>query len=97
LCGNKPFKDLKAYLHLRREFLDNQLDVVHTHTSKAGFLGRLAASKAGIAMIITPRMAQSILQEADQRRSCVDTRQVPFLLAERSPEEAGLPYRLKQE
>ena len=38
-----PIKDLKTYLALRNIFKQHQFDIVHTHSSKTGFLGRLAA------------------------------------------------------
>ena len=39
-----PQKDIQAFLEIRRLIKSLYIDVVHTHTSKAGFLGRLAAS-----------------------------------------------------
>jgi glycosyltransferase involved in cell wall biosynthesis len=39
-----PQKDVQAFLEIRRLIKSLHIDVVHTHTSKAGFLGRLAAS-----------------------------------------------------
>ena len=47
-----PYKDFMAYRQLVCEFKKLNLDVVHTHTSKAGLLGRLAAKKAHIRNII---------------------------------------------
>ncbi len=47
-----PFLDFMAYRHLLREFCCNEFDVAHTHTSKAGVLGRLAAANSGIEKII---------------------------------------------
>src|SRR4051812_43290589 len=38
-----PLSDLKALRELIRTFRGRGLQVVHTHTSKAGILGRLAA------------------------------------------------------
>lgn len=79
-----PFNDLMAYLHLKREFIANKFDVVHTHTSKAGFLGRFAASKAGIPRIIhTPH---GTIYSADSRIKGVPALSIgkyPFLVAER--------------
>jgi glycosyltransferase involved in cell wall biosynthesis len=36
--------DAKAFLELLNLFLNERPDIIHTHTSKAGFLGRLAAA-----------------------------------------------------
>jgi glycosyltransferase involved in cell wall biosynthesis len=47
-----PLKDILAYRALIRLFRVNQPDVVHTHSGKAGVLGRLAASKASVPLII---------------------------------------------
>lgn len=45
-------KDFSAYKHLSKELKAGEFDVVHTHTSKAGFVGRMAAAKAKIPVII---------------------------------------------
>jgi glycosyltransferase involved in cell wall biosynthesis len=41
-----------AYRHLRRLLAENQFDIVHTHTSVAGVIGRVAAKRAGVSTVI---------------------------------------------
>ncbi len=47
-----PFRDVAAYFRILRVIRQGAFDVVHTHSSKAGFLGRLAARAAGVPTII---------------------------------------------
>ena len=47
-----PIRDYLAYRDLIRLFRERQYDIVHTHTSKAGYLGRMAAARAGVPIIV---------------------------------------------
>lgn len=47
-----PWRDARAYLALRRLFRERRPDLVHTHSGKAGVLGRLAARAAGVPLIV---------------------------------------------
>ncbi len=47
-----PLNDIKALFKLRQMMIDGQYDIVHTHSSKAGVLGRLAAKMAGVPLIV---------------------------------------------
>jgi glycosyltransferase involved in cell wall biosynthesis len=47
-----PFKDFLALRQLKKIFLETKPLVVHTHSGKAGILGRLAAARAGVPVII---------------------------------------------
>lgn len=47
-----PLWDLLALLELWKTFRAERPDVVHTHSSKAGILGRLAAALAGVPVVI---------------------------------------------
>jgi len=46
-----PLKDCIAYRKLKNIFKERQFDVVHTHSSKAGIIGRAAAWKAKIPFV----------------------------------------------
>ncbi len=48
----RPISDWRAARELRRLFLQLQPDVVHTHSSKAGILGRWAAAMAGVPVVV---------------------------------------------
>lgn len=47
-----PLKDLQALFALYRVLRKEKWDIVHTHSSKAGFLGRVAARMAGVPVVI---------------------------------------------
>src|SRR5262249_16649647 len=47
-----PVKDRAALRRLTEIFLRTHPDVVHTHSGKAGVLGRLAAARAGVPIIV---------------------------------------------
>jgi glycosyltransferase involved in cell wall biosynthesis len=47
-----PFADFKSYQEIRKIIRDFKPDVVHTHAAKAGALGRLAAYKENVPVII---------------------------------------------
>jgi len=48
----RPIEDFRAFLKLLRILKQEKWDIVHTHSSKAGFLGRIAAKMSGIPVII---------------------------------------------
>jgi glycosyltransferase involved in cell wall biosynthesis len=47
-----PLKDFIAYRQLIRRLQEQKPDLVHTHSGKAGILGRLAAQRAGVPIIV---------------------------------------------
>ncbi|MDX1651082.1 MAG: glycosyltransferase [Brumimicrobium sp.] len=44
--------DIRAYRKLKKIIREVKPDIVHTHASKAGFLGRMAAFRSGVPVII---------------------------------------------
>jgi glycosyltransferase involved in cell wall biosynthesis len=47
-----PFNDIIALYQIRKFIKKNKYEVVHTHSSKSGFLGRIAAKTAGVPLVI---------------------------------------------
>ncbi len=45
-------KDLRVLIRLYFIFMREKFDVVHTHTAKAGFIGRIAAKLAGTPLVL---------------------------------------------
>jgi len=50
----RPWSDVRAFIEIRRLLSADRFDIVHTHTSKAGALGRLAAGWSRHAVIHQP-------------------------------------------
>jgi glycosyltransferase involved in cell wall biosynthesis len=47
-----PFQDLRAYLDIRKFLKEHRPNIVHTHASKPGLLGRLAAHHLGVPVVL---------------------------------------------
>ena len=47
-----PLNEIKAYLFMKKYFTENHFDVVHTHSSKAGIIGRFAAHAAHVPVVV---------------------------------------------
>ncbi|MDB5289681.1 MAG: kanF, partial [Phycisphaerales bacterium] len=80
-----PFKDWHTYRWLAKRFREINPDVVHTHSSKAGIIGRWAAHKARVPMIVhtihglaftasTSRVVNSAYRLAEKMTAPITTR-----------------------
>ena len=47
-----PVHDFRAYRALKKFFRQEKFDIVHTHTSKAGIIGRMAAAAAKVPVVV---------------------------------------------
>ena len=47
-----PVNDLCAFLEIKKLLRSHNFQIVHTHTSKAGYIGRLAAKQSNIPVIV---------------------------------------------
>ena len=66
-----PLKDFKAYCKLKKYFRSQQFDVVHTHSSKAGLLGRLAAHAAGVPCVVHTVHGQAFHEYEKAWKNCI--------------------------
>jgi glycosyltransferase involved in cell wall biosynthesis len=79
-----PIKDLLALRQLKKIFRETKPRIVHTHSGKAGILGRLAAARAAVPIIIHTihgpsfgkfqgALSNSIFRAAERRAAKVTT------------------------
>ncbi|WP_455814384.1 glycosyltransferase family 4 protein [Pseudomonas graminis] len=47
-----PGKDVSSFIELYKLIKKNQFDIIHTHSSKTGFIGRIAGKFAGVKTIV---------------------------------------------
>ncbi|MEY2467143.1 MAG: hypothetical protein QOD03_1664 [Verrucomicrobiota bacterium] len=79
-----PWNDWRALRQLENIFRETKPDIVHTHSGKAGILGRFAAKRAGVPIVIHTIhgpsfgnfqgvLANWILRSAEQRAAKITT------------------------
>jgi glycosyltransferase involved in cell wall biosynthesis len=81
----RPAADARAFLALASLFRRERPDIVHTHSSKAGILGRFAAAAAGVPRVIhtihglpfhpwAPRLANALFVASERAAAAVTER-----------------------
>jgi glycosyltransferase involved in cell wall biosynthesis len=80
-----PFKDFRSYQRITKTLEELKPDVVHTHSSKAGIIGRWAAHRARVPAIVhtihglaftasTSRIANAAYRMAERRTAPITTK-----------------------
>lgn len=70
----EPLSDLKALRQLTSLFNEQRPDVVHTHSSKAGIIARLAAARAAVPIIVHTIHGMSFNRTQPRHRRALFTR-----------------------
>ncbi len=66
-----PVNDLKAYFAIKKYLENGKFDVVHTHSSKAGVIGRLAAKSANVPFIVHTVHGQAFHRYEKPWKNCI--------------------------
>lgn len=59
-------KDLKAFFEIRKIIKEEKPDIIHLHSSKAGFLGRFAANGNKIKILYNPHGFSFLMQDSSK-------------------------------
>lgn len=59
-----PIKDLKAFFEVKRIIKEENPDVIHLHSSKAGFIGRFAGNGKKVKMLYNPHGFSFLMKDA---------------------------------
>jgi len=91
-----PLDDLRAYRHLRRLIRELRPDVVHTHTAKAGLVGRLAALHERVPVVVHTFHGH-VLSGYFNRPTTVAIKRLEARLARRSDALLSVGSRVRDE
>ncbi len=72
-----PLKDIKAFLEIRKIIKNEKPDIVHLHSSKAGFLGRFAVNTKKIKVLYNPHGFAFLARDISKSKSKL------FMIAEK--------------
>lgn len=91
-----PWKDRAAYRRIKEIIRDFQPDIVHTHASKAGAVGRLAAADMGVKAIVHTFHGHVFHSYFGRMRTSV-YKNIERFLARRSSRIVAISERQKEE
>lgn len=92
--------DLKAILHLSQIIRRGKFDIIHTHSSKGGILGRFAAKLNGVKTVHTPNGFYFLGLKGHKRRSFLLFEQLAGVFSDKliavstSEREAAISHRV---
>ena len=66
-----PWTDLRSIFRLQKFFEKERFDVVHTHSSKAGVSGRIAARRAGVPLVMHTVHGQAFHQYQSRLKNAI--------------------------
>lgn len=61
-----PTKDIKAFFELKKIISEEKPDIIHLHSSKAGFIGRFAANGRKMKMLYNPHGFSFLMQNSSK-------------------------------
>ena len=61
-----PIKDLKAFCEIKKIIKQEKPDIIHLHSSKAGFVGRFAANGKKVKMLYNPHGFSFLMKDSSK-------------------------------
>ena len=61
-----PTKDIKAFFEIKKIINEEKPDIIHLHSSKAGFIGRFAANGRKMKMLYNPHGFSFLMQDSSK-------------------------------
>lgn len=66
-----PSKDIKSFFEIKKIIKQVNPDVIHLHSSKAGFIGRFAANGKKIRMLYNPHGFSFLMKNSSRVKRCI--------------------------
>lgn len=66
-----PIKDLKAFFEIKKIIKEEKPDIIHLHSSKAGFVGRFAANGKKVKMLYNPHGFSFLMKDSSKIKRAI--------------------------